>query len=100
MKYSISICLTVAIVIAVQTFSASNLNAQDSDRKDRDHERRLRSDFRNEQWRSKFNVEDYLKSQDDNKDGVLSPDEMNGRRTKKFLESLGIPTDRTAKLED
>ena len=100
MKYSISICLTVAIVIAVQTFSASNLNAQDSDRKDRDHERRLRSDFRNEQWRSKFNVEDYLKSQDDNKDGVLSPDEMNGRRTKKFLESLGIPTGRTSKLED
>jgi len=54
MKYSISICLTVAIV----------------------------------------------KSQDDNKDGVLSPDEMNGRRTKKFLESLGIPTGRTSKLED
>ena len=100
MKYSISICLTVAIVIAVQTFSASNLNAQDSDRKDRDHERRLRSDFRNEQWQRKFNVEDYLKSQDDNKDGVLSPDEMNGRRTKKFLESLGIPTGRTSKLED
>jgi Ca2+-binding EF-hand superfamily protein/Ni/Co efflux regulator RcnB len=105
MKFSISICMTLVIAITVQALSAGSLNAQDrdrdrDDRKERDHERRLRDDIRNEQWRKKFDAAEYLKSQDKNNDGVLDPEEIDGRRTKKFLEQMGIPTGKKSKVED
>ena len=104
MKFSISICMSAAIAIVMPivmaTLSASNLNAQDSDRDDRDHERRIRDAYRREQWRKDFNAAEYIKSQDKNKDGVLDPEEIDGRRTKRFLEQLGIPTGKTSKVDD
>lgn len=104
MKHSVSIYMTLAIALTIQTFSVGGLNAQDRDRdrddKDRDHERRLRDDKRNEQWRKKFNAAEYIKSQDKNKDGVLAPEEIDGRRTKQFLEQMGIPTGKSSKVED
>lgn len=100
MKFSISICMSVAIAITMTTLSAGSLNAQDKDRDERDHEKRMRDDFRREQWRRDFNAAEYLKSQDKNKDGVLAPEEIDGRRTKKFLEQLGVPTGKTSKVDD
>jgi len=102
MKSSISNCMSVAIVIALTTLTVGSLNAQDKDRdrEERDHERRVRDDFRKEQWRKDFDVAKYLKGQDKNNDGVLAPEEIDGRRTKKFLEQMGIPTEKTSKVED
>ena len=100
MKFFISICITLAVAIALQTLSAGSLNAQDRDREDRDYERRLRDDFRKEKWRKEFNAEKYIKGQDKNKDGVLAPEEIEGDRTRKFLEKLGIPTGKTSKVDD
>ena len=100
MKSSISNCMSVAIVIAITTLSAGSLSAQDKEKEERDHERRVRDDFRREQWKKEFNVEKYLKGQDKNNDGALTPEEIDGRRTKKFLEQMGIPTEKTSKIDD
>jgi len=100
MKFSISVCMSVVMALAMTAFSADSLNAQDRDREERDHERRLRDDARKEQWRRDFDVGKYLKGQDKNGDGVLAPEEMDGKRTKKFLEQMGIPTGRKSKVED
>ena len=104
MKFSISNCMSIAIVIAMTTLTVGSLSAQekerDREREDRDHERRVRDDFRKEQWRRDFDVAKYLKGQDKNNDGVLAPEEIDGRRTKKFLEQMGIPTEKTSKVED
>ena len=100
MKFSISVCMSVVMALAMTAFSADSLNAQDGDREERDHERRLRDDARKEQWRRDFDVGKYLKGQDKNGDGVLAPEEMDGKRTKKFLEQMGIPTGRKSKVED
>jgi len=104
MKFPISICKSLVIVIAMQTLSVGSLNAQEKDidrinriQENRAHERRLRSDVRKEEWRKKFNAEKYLKGQDRNKDGVLEPKEI---RSDKFLQQMGIPTGKTAKIED
>ena len=98
MKSSIFFCLSFAIVL--QMFVACSLEAQDSDREDRDYKRRLRDEERREQWRRDFNAEEYLKKQDKNNDGVLAPEEIGGRRTKAFLERLGIPTGKASKVDD
>ena len=100
MKISFSICMTLAIALAVQTLSVSTTSAQDTRREDRDHERRLRDDFRKEQWRKNFDVEAYVRGQDKNKDGVLAPEEIEGRRTRQFLEKIGIPTGKSSKIDD
>ena len=71
MKFFISICITLAVAIALQTLSAGSLNAQDRDREDRDYERRLRDDFRKEKWRKEFNAEKYIRGKDKNKDCLL-----------------------------
>ena len=94
--------------IAMQVVSCPLAAAQDQNREenheesreDREHGRRLRNDFRKEQWRRNFNVESYLKEQDKNRDGVLTPEEVEGKRTKQFLNNLGIPTNNAARIED
>jgi len=100
MKFSTSICMTIIIALAMQNLSVGSLNAQDRDREERDHERQLRDDIRREQWRKSFNVEEYLKGLDKDKDGVLAPEEMEKSRTKRFLEKMGVATSKTSKIED
>ncbi len=100
MKISFSICMTLTIALAVQPLSVSTTSAQDTRREDLDHERRLRDDFRKEQWRKNFDVEPYVRGQDKNKDGVLAPEEIEGKRTRQFLEKIGIPTDKSSKIDD
>ena len=78
--------LSLIVLSALQVVPA--IGQDDDD--DRQHERKMRDAIRSEERRKKFNVESWLKEQDSNKDGVLSPEEIPRDRTRRYMSSIGI----------
>lgn len=68
---------------------------RDGDRRDRDYRRDRDSrdrdrDIEREKWKQKFDMEDWLRRLDDDKNGVLEGKELKGDRTRQYLSKMGI----------
>jgi len=99
MKISKTICLLVIAMTAQALTVGLGSGIASAQDKDKEHQDRLRDDVRHEQWRKSFDFDAYIKSQDKNKDGVLSPEEMDGRRTRDFLGKIGVNTKKSSKID-
>ena len=78
--------LSFVVFFAFQAVPA--FGQEDAD--EREHQRNLRDAIRKEERRTKFNVEAWLKDQDTNKDGVLTPEEVTRDRTRRYINDIGI----------
>ena len=78
--------LSFAVLSAFQVAPAFG----QEDAEERQHQRDLRDAIRQEERRTKFNVEAWLKDQDTNKDGVLTPEEVTRDRTRRYINDIGI----------